>query len=129
MSDTWRTERALWLLLFFLQATLFGILLLIIVQSSPLDSTTAFSDKGNPRNSFAEYLASNNQALDLGQQKILVNNCSRLQKSFDEYQQFISRGHKTLRELYIVLLLVVVCSVVLEIGILFYHLRCKRQSQ
>ncbi len=71
MSNTWRPERALWLLLFFLQVILFGILLLIVVQSSPLDSTTAFSNMGNLKNTLANYQAPHNQALDLEQQRIL----------------------------------------------------------
>ena len=126
MTNTWRTERALWLFLFSLQFILIAILLVVILQSSPLDSRHVFPDNEFPRNLPAESLVSNTQSLDAEQQKLLLNNYSRLQKSFDDYRQFISRGHEKLRELYIVLLLLVASSIFLGAGILFFRVRRNR---
>ena len=118
----WRTERSLWLLLFFLQLSLLGILMVIIQQSEPLYSMIGNSITSNSINKSSFETLNSDRALDIRQQKILLDNFTRIQNSFDEYKQFISRGHKTLREFHIILVLIMGCSVILSGGIFF----CRR---
>lgn len=121
MNLSWRTERSLWVLLFFLQVALLGFLFLVFGQLAPSDPRTPQLGGSATQSTFEQYASSNVQ-IDPDKQKRLLTECATLEAFFSQYRLFITKGHKAISEFHVILMCLVASCIVLQ-GVLVLNRR------